>query len=596
MPENMSAKILQNNSNLIPTAAILSDFTESLQSLTEGAENDFMLIGHGLQAVHANVTDLTGLMLNTAKRIGGDEDGGIINSVEHIANEALQEINMFNEDVNANLVQINSAVGNIGELKATSREIKKFAKFLNAVAINMLLENARIVNSENIFSGIAQEIKELSYKITGIANDVYENVEEAEKIHMSIKDNITGGMSQLKKLTSDVHKTVQDSVSEAEQLVGFSLETIEQAGSRSMEISRQVGEIVVGVQFHDNMRQRVMLIIDVLKDKDSLSGPVINNQIYVLNDVILEVDEVYHKNLTATEHIEKEVEVLAESFFGLKSEEIKDMHGQNMLKSDPLHSLKSVLMQLHGLLDHGQDLFKQLKEAASHEAGIAEKLTGLLNIISDISSETRNKALNSIIAAQHMGDSGSTLKCLAQEVNDLAGKSDVFMDKAALIIEPISVSVTKIVEKGIKCFDTDNRAIDRLDAVIESFSNEYDVFQKDYAEAYERAKGLKKAISSTIVSMEFFKGLSAGLTGKREQLENIAPNLVTNGTFHAKEIGEQTSPIDDIQVVTPFREVLQNKQYSLSDEDDFGDNVVIFEDQPPADSRSGKEKRFEIKH
>ena len=92
MPENMSAKILQGNSNLIPTADILSDFTESLQSLTEGAENDFMLIGHGLQAVHANVTDLTGLMLNTAKRIGGDRDGGIITSLEHIANEALQEI------------------------------------------------------------------------------------------------------------------------------------------------------------------------------------------------------------------------------------------------------------------------------------------------------------------------------------------------------------------------------------------------------------------------------------------------------------------------------------------------------------------------
>jgi methyl-accepting chemotaxis protein len=592
----MSAKILQKNSNLIPTADILSDFIESLQSLTEGAENDFMRIGHGLQAVHANVTDLTGLMLNTGKRIGGDKGGGIITSLDNIANEALQEINMVNEDVNTNLVQINSAVGNIGELKATSRQIKKFAKFLNAVAISMLLENARTVNSENIFSGIAQEIKELSYKITGIANDVYENVEEAEKIHLSIRDKITSGMSRLKKLTLDVHKIVQDSVLEAEQLMGFSLETIEQAGKRSMEISRQVGEIVVGVQFHDNMRQRVMLIIDILKDKDSLSGPVINNQIYALNDVILEVDEVYHKNLTAIEYIEKEVEILVESFFGLKSEEIKDLHGQNKLISDPLYSLKSVLIQLHELLDHGQDLFKQLKEAASHEAGIAEKLTGLLNIISDISSETRNKALNSIIAAQRMGDSGSALKCLAQEVSDLAGKSDVFMDKAASIIETVSVSVTEIGKKGIKCFDTDNRAIDRLDAVIESVSNEYDMFQNDYTEAYERAKGLKKAISSTIVSMEFFKGLSAGLTGQREQLENIAPNLVVNETFHIKENTEQTSSIDDRQVVTPFRDVLQNNQYRLSDEDDFGNNVVIFEDQPPANSRSGKEKRFEIKH
>ena len=60
------------NLNLMPTADILSNFIGSLQSLTEGAENDFMLIGHGLQAVHANVTDLTGLMHNTAKRIDRD--------------------------------------------------------------------------------------------------------------------------------------------------------------------------------------------------------------------------------------------------------------------------------------------------------------------------------------------------------------------------------------------------------------------------------------------------------------------------------------------------------------------------------------------
>ena len=92
------------------------DFIESVNSLLEKTENDFMLLGLGLQAVHVNVKELTRLMLGTVERIGSSEDGGIMDRIELAAGESLKEIRNFHDEVNSTLVRITAVVetGNPG--------------------------------------------------------------------------------------------------------------------------------------------------------------------------------------------------------------------------------------------------------------------------------------------------------------------------------------------------------------------------------------------------------------------------------------------------------------------------------------------------
>ncbi len=553
----------------------IDGFIETLNELTEGAENDFMLLGLGLQTVHVNVKELTQLMLDTVKRIGGHEEGGIIKRVDHTVNESLKEIRNFHAEVNTNLTQINTVVGKISDLYATSEQIKKFAKFLNAVAFNMFVENARVMDSANIFSDIAQEIKDLAFKITGIANDVYDNVERSREIHMGIHEKISKGMDMLQELTGDVQTAVRASVMETEQLMYFSLDTIEQAGVRSQEITQQVGEIVVGVQYHDNMRQQLLKITDTLTNIENISDKVSDNYEFLFAEIISEVEDVYHKNLNAIYEIKNEVEVLVESFLGLKSDDMESSGVSNILSDDPFSSLKSVLMQLYDLLDQGRGLFEQLQEAAGQAADIATKLSDLLNIIRGISSETHNKALNSIIAAQRMGDKGRTLKLLAQEMNDLATKSDVFVDEVEEIIETIVVSATEIGQRDIKGFETmssDGGAISKMDEVINNISGEYDQFRQDSIDAYERAKALKKAINTTIVSLEFFNGLSKGLTTHKEQLKEIL--FHENAGIREEKRIPKTRTVKKENVVISLSEAMEKRKKTV--ENGLGDNVEIF--------------------
>ncbi|MFW6237062.1 MAG: hypothetical protein ACOC3F_01615, partial [Desulfosudaceae bacterium] len=284
----------------------------SLEEFIEGSESDFMLLGIGLRTVHANVKELTELMLDTVKQMGTGEEGGFLERGRQALNESLAEIRSYQEGVKKDLARINTVMENLEDLYLTSKQIKKFAKSLKTVALAMLVENARTIDSSvNIFSDVALEVKELSVSIAGIANDVYKNVEQARKIHHDTQVEISAGIDRLETLTSEIQSMVKESTRDTEALMQFSMDTIEQAGRRSRDISRQVAEIVVGVQFHDNMKQRVMHIVSILRamadsaqarppaeDFSPATGlartePVLYQQSGLLDEMTTEVSQVY---------------------------------------------------------------------------------------------------------------------------------------------------------------------------------------------------------------------------------------------------------------------------------------------------------------
>ncbi len=568
--------------NMEPLATCLSDITESLKSFSDGAETDFILLGIGLQSVHTNVSELTDNMLDAAKRMGSDEDTGVLPGVKNIVNNSLKEIKSCQDQTDTNLTQINALVERMGDLYVTSEQIKKFAKFLHAVALNIFVENARTDESFKLFSDIAQEIKELYGKITTIANGVYENVENAHAIHVSIHDKIAHGMTKLHTLTREAHEAVHESIAEAGQLMSFSAKTIEDAGMRSREISGQVSEIVMGVQFHDNMRQRIDHIIGQMNDLSTLYAPaaaqsdageaetvdnayvcsVIKDQGTALKDVILEVEDVFEKNMQATEEIKKEVDKLLQGFWVLKSMDTEGHDRKVHIGDDPFSSLKAALTQLHKILDESKRLFEELQDSAVQAADIAAMLSEQLKDVRDISRDTHIKALNSIISADRLGEKGSTLRVLSQEMKELAAQSDVFVDEVENIIESIAESAREIGRREMvmdEAEDTEKIAMLTLDSAIEKISSEYEKFRKDSDDSYHRAMDLKKAISATLLSLDFFHGLSGGLNEYHKTFEKLYREYGGVEEFSSRG----TIPEEK-------KEVRQDKSNG------FGDNVELF--------------------
>lgn len=514
----------------------LSAVITSLAGFIDQSESDFMLLGIGLRSVHSNVTELTDLMLGTVRQVTAEEDGGFLEQGRRILRASLAEIRNYHEGVKADLKRINTVLDDLESLRNTGKQIKQFARSLKAVALIMLVENGRSLDSSvSIFSTVAREIKDLSVNITTIANDVYKNVAKAGEMHRASREEISASIKRLEMLTGQIEVTVQQSAYETEMLMQVSVEAVERAGRRSQDISRQVAEIVVGVQFHDNMKQRIERIIDVIQTivdaghtaSESETGVpadrIIREQAGLLHEINNEVGRVYQINRNALKGIEKEVTSLITGLEGMDSD---DAGGDAIiLMRDPFAHLQDTLKQLHGLLDRGQVLYNRIQKTAEHVADITAELSQLLTVVRGISSHTHNKAINSIIAAEHQGLKAGAMKLLAQEMNALASRSDIFTREVAEIIHSI---VGQAGDIGRRCGDlapggeNAGGAIDRLDEVLNDISLAYESFRKDSVAAFDRAGGLKRAIDTTFTGLDFFKGLSDRIDQYERRLSEIA--------------------------------------------------------------------------
>ena len=576
----------------------------SLEAFIQDAESDFMLLGIGLRTVHANVTELTELMLGTVKRMGTDAKGGFLEKGRVILNESMAEIQSRQNEVKANLDRINALMDDIENLHSTSKQIKKFAKSLKTVALTMLVENARTIDrSVNIFSDVAREIKDLSVNISNIANDVYKNVEKAQGVHSITREEISAGINRLESLTNRIRSTVQESTHDTEELMRFSVDIIEESGRRSREISLQVAEIVVGVQFHDNMKQRIMSINQVLSavlSSTALNGTagaatenngknpaaaVIRAQAGLLDEINLELDGVYETNRTALKKIHREVDDLLK---GLRPMTATEKGGQTgTFSHDPFYHLKEALTQLHDLLHRGETLYQQIRKAADQVSDIAADLSKLLGIVRNISADTHNKAINSIIAANRQGEKGGALKLLAQAMNELATQSDGFSGEVEGIITSIIKAAEEIIRKEAReSTDTadNSSAINRLARIIDDISLEYDNFRESSLAAYHRAQALKKATDTTLTSLDFFRGLSqkinehrnrlldtAGQPGQESLLLNV--NLVASGHVPGRHLTGQS---DNIILFEAAKRTIRENSHTPDHDVTFSDNVELF--------------------
>lgn len=569
----------------------------ALNKFTGDSEGDFMLLGIGLRTVHTNVTELTELMLGTVKQISDDKAGGFLEKGRQILNASLAEIQSRQEEVKADLERINTVMQSIEALYETSKQIKHFAKSLKIVALTMLIENARTIDtSVNIFSDVAQEIKDLSVNIADIANDIYKNVERAREVHRVTREEISAGITQLESLTAEIHATVDVSTRDTEELMQFSINTIEQAGNRSREISRQVAEVVIGVQFHDNMKQRIVHINTILEAMIASAGPepavetaakvpavkVIREQTGRLEEINGEVYSVYQKNQRALAAIDAQVDDLLRQLREMVPSDNAD-DDRNTFMNDPFSHLKDALTQLHDLMDRGKTLYVQIQDAAAHVSGIAANLSDLLGIVRNISANTHNKSINSIIAADRQGEKGGALKLLAQEMNALATQSDGFSNEVETIITAI-INSTNVISgserKGLGGKEMGDSTIGQLGEVMNDISQGYEQFQQDALTAYERAKALKQATETTLTSLDFFKGLSQNLTDYRDQLAAVADRPDPNTIW--VDIGETTTchvpgkySADSDDNIILFEDVKKTR-HDAPETELLGDNVELF--------------------
>ena len=594
----------------------LSAFIESLDTVCKSAEPDFLQLGRKLQSINLDTTALTRQTFETVSRIGGESDESVLVKVRWLTRKSLADFKNCHIQVTDNLSHVNTVIVGLEDLYNVCSALEKIGMSLRVVGLNIAVESSRSAASLNMFKVVFQQIYQLSEKTVRIAESIREDTKTTCASQRIVHSKIYAGLNQLHRLANDAQRAVQDSAREIGQLMKLSLETLEQAGIHTREISQQVGEIVAGIQIHDSMNQRVMHIISALSDVRHLFAEdihegrdtetagsaysIVEIQYAQLRQTISDIDEVHHKSTQAFGRIHSEVARLIHSFsiFG----------SANAENGSPLEfsRLESDLSHLQQIIDQGAGLADQIQEMTAETSETAIRLADHTKHVREVSFETHLVALNAIVKAAHLGEDGKSLEVLAQEVKILSDQSDTFVSDVAEILDTISDSVRKIrkispdpLEKADKVqeqnfpekgFETGVSA----DVGIQYISHAYEQFRKESLDAFQQAEALKTEISQTISNLDFLPALSGELKRLLRELEGIGQALSLRTCQETEELLSDTDRIAERYTMRQERDIHkqiiaqtnnldnnadeapQDEKKDNGEKEDFDNNVELF--------------------
>ncbi|MBN1499244.1 MAG: methyl-accepting chemotaxis protein [Spirochaetes bacterium] len=247
------------------------------------------------------------------------------------------------------------------------------------------------------------------------------------------------------------------------------------------------------------------------------------------------VENVLNEIITQSESIEKIVSNLEE--ISASSDMMSDAAKNSVAIS------KNVLDEVNGSITYMQDLNTQISEIGynvidtknriSELVELSEKITEILNSITDISDRTNLLALNAAIEAARAGDAGKGFAVVASEILKLAEQTSTETNQISYIISEINSRVNSVknannnVETSIKNGEKINLQInDKLDRVLK-------VTHENNSSAHEIECSIsEQRISINDITSNIFlindKGVNirASETRNNEILENIKTVLM----------------------------------------------------------------------
>ncbi len=602
----------QVSSSPDPAAAVKSigDNGAALTSVSQSVEPQFIKMGEELQAVFFEATGLTRQITQNAELFGTNSERSLLVKLRQRVETSLEELRDFRRKVFRDTDHIRSIIEHLGHLYHHCEKFEQTTMFIRVVGLNIGVESTRSTESSEMFSVVSGEIKKVSERITEITKAILEDAKAEQVRQASTSAEIFEGMTRLNTLAEEGEQAVRHAVENIEHLTSIALKTLEDATQHATEISRQVGEIVQAIQFHDNMNQRIEHIVSGFADVEILWNRAAEDtcledekaqcrgKAYLIMDiqqaqlerVISEVDRVHQKSRQAFEKIKTAIEELANTLPAFDSVGQKHDDDGKSVPTDPIAALQKALDALCDIQEKGRHLVERV-DSSTHQA--SEKAVTLSDHTRDvrrISLETHLMALNAVVKAAHLGESGRTHEVLAQEMRRLSKRSEMFVEDVETIIEQINRSARDLTaERDQSAGEACDSPLDiSLPMDGEEVTGTYAGFAESAAVILKRTEALNTEISRTSDKLEFLPLLSDELGRHLKEAKEICQILSPWAAAYQENEDDRATALVGRYTMAEER-VVHDRALRLED-----DNLELFAEDPskcvppqsPADSGS----------
>lgn len=544
MPFFMPWKIRRDELTLVPELlARLEDFMAAHRQLPDRVEADFIRLGRTLQNAYAEAEAGSRRTRETIALLGIGREGEVaghdaVGELRRLSAGSLQELNGRRQNIARNLETIAKICRRLGRLRAHGETLRKLGLYLGVVGLNIGVESTRSASSLELFAGIAPELRQVSGQIHRVAAEIADDCRREQSEQQEIGQSTALDLKQLAILVREAEKAVAAALEQIATITDQALAALAEAEKYGAEIADQLGRVVVGIQLHDSMSQRIAHVVEALeivradfqglaaeesslprRQKMAVARQIIDLQGEHLGRIIKEIVRAREESSLAFAVIGDHVQLLGQSLdLSRQHASVAERGGEG---AATLGQLRAALARLETLVGQSDAMIERLKVSVRRTVEMTGRLANHLKSIEKIRQEVHLKALNTIVMASHLGEEGRSMEVLAQETKKLSDLAHAFVGEVAGLHREIDDSARRL-DLGAggesEAAGPQGQAFREISATLELFNNRTATFGQ---QATTVGNGLKEAGEGLL----FLDRLIAELENHRQQLAAISQLL-----------------------------------------------------------------------
>ena len=519
----------------------------NLTAICRDTESDFLDLGQRLNTIQGEAGSLTNRVVTM---LAADQEHNIqsaLKKIQHTTLAANQELNQRRIVLSEDLHGLNTIRKDLAHLLDQNKSFKQVAKNLKMVGLNIAIESARSNEAKTHFQALAEEIVQLAQTVSNVAGHISDDTGNAQANMEKIQSEIGLRMNHLDSLIRSTEQTVNQALQDVDNLLQLTITVLDGIGAKAQEIGKQVGHLVVSIQIHDNISQRVAHIqtaveeaVHLIKTSTMADPPhsglkaiygkvygIIRLQMAQVQTINEDMATVRDQCVDALQKLETAVKEVAQP----PGFSFSDNGSVAQIDTDDCHHPVMVLLDALNLLldlfDKGLNDTRLLTHARRETSQTIAKMECHIGKVREINFDIHLKALNAVVKSTRLGSTGKSIEALVIEMKELAERSNATIVSATEIMEKVT-SASERMDGKQRHGDTETSAADlQLRHGIADFTTDCNHFKATSKQTIGMGCQLQDKTKLARENLDFFDRLLSTFQYHHEEFRQVGDSLTS---------------------------------------------------------------------